>query len=378
MYRGHRYIDSDAHVLEPSNLWERYLDPRFKEFMPRHSVGYEGDGPSWYLEIDVCGHQMPNFGPTREMAATLPGLKEAYQEYNERGFGPDAYPRVLERSGIDHMVVYPTVGLYVTGVPDLSASVAAAYRRAYNDWLFDFCSEAGSGIIGAGAVDLRDPEEAAREVRRCVDNLGFKAITINPEPINEIPLHDPFYDPIWRECQALGVPVGVHVAAGTDHQQVGLDYFPDWWIGRPVTAFTVGCMLACLSFIAGGVCERHPELRVVFLESGAGWVPFWLDRMAAGIAGHARKFGLPGLSMHPKEYWNRQCFISADPDDPGIEEVARQIGSESIVTATDFGHVEGMGYVHALDDILGLPNVSDAVKREIMWDNPARLYGISD
>ena len=46
MYQGHRYIDSDAHVLEPSDLWERYLDPKYKEFMPKHEVGYEGDGPS--------------------------------------------------------------------------------------------------------------------------------------------------------------------------------------------------------------------------------------------------------------------------------------------------------------------------------------------
>ena len=378
MYRGHRYIDSDAHVLEPSNLWERYLDPKYKEFMPRHEVGYEGEGPSFFLEIDVCGTHMPNFGPPREMGATLPGLKDAYADFMDRGFEPDAYRLLLDRTGIDHMIVYPTVGLYVTGVKGLSAEVAAAYRRAYNDWLYDFCSAAGPGVIGAGAIDLRDPEEAAREARRCALQLGFKAITLNPEPVNEIPLHDPFYDPLWSQCQALGVPIGVHVGAGTANRQIGLEYFPDWWIGRPIAAFSMGCMLACLSFVAGGVLERFPDLRVVFLESGAGWVPFWLDRMAAGIAGHARKFDLPGLTMHPKEYFNRQCFISADPDDPGIEEVERQLGAESIVTATDFGHVEGMGYVHALDDILGLPRISDETKRQIMWDNPARLYGISE
>ena len=101
MFKGHRYIDSDAHVLEPSDLWQRYLDPKYKEFMPKHAVGYEGEGPSWYLEIDVLGNQMPNFGPPREMGATLPGLKTAYGDFFEQGFQPEAYRVVLERTGID-------------------------------------------------------------------------------------------------------------------------------------------------------------------------------------------------------------------------------------------------------------------------------------
>jgi uncharacterized protein len=38
-------------------------------------------------------------------------------------------------------------------------------------------------------------------------------------------------------------------------------------------------MLAAMSVIWGGVCERHPRIRLGFLESGGGWIAPWLDRM---------------------------------------------------------------------------------------------------
>ncbi len=168
-----------------------------------------------------------------------------------------------------------------------------------------------------GSVDLRDPEEAAREARRCVKELGLRAITFNPEPVNDVALHDRFYDPLWQAASELGVPLGVHVAGGTALHQVGMDYFPQWGEGRGLCAFTIGNMIACLSFVGGGILERFPDLKVAFLESGAGWPAFWLERIQAGVQGANRGGSVAGLSKSPIEYFQRQCYISADPDDPG-------------------------------------------------------------
>ncbi len=376
MYKGHKYIDSDAHVLEPADMWEKYLEPKFRDWMPRHFAGYENDPPCWHLEIHAPNNPtMPNFPTGRGHA--LPGSDVAYAEYATKSFSPECYRLALQRTGIDYMVLYPTVGLYITAINGLPAEVAAAYRRAYNNWLYDHVQACGAGILGMGSVDLRDPREAAREARRCIEKLGFAGITINPEPVDEHPLHDPFLDPLWSAIEDLDVPLGVHVGAGTTRGQVGTNYFKDWAIGRPVCAFTIGNMIASLSLIAGGVLERHPKMRVVHLESGAGWVPFFTDRMAAGIAGGSRGLGLPGLTMAPVDYFKRQCYISADPDDPGVEMCVRYIGDDNVTTATDFAHLEGRGYVHAIEDTLKLP-VSDRTKQKLMWENPARLYGIKE
>ena len=134
-------------------------------------------------------------------------------------------------------------------------------------------------------------------------------------------------------------------------------------------------MMASVALIMGGVLERHPKLRVVHLETGCGWVPFWLERMESGILGSAR--GLSALKMRPTDYFLRQCYVSADPDDAWIPQFLGQLGDQNLVTATDFGHPEGKGYIHALQDTLSLPGVSEESKRKVMWDNGARLYGLA-
>ncbi len=375
MYKGHRYIDADAHILEPSDIWERYLEVEYRTPMPRSTVGYAGDPLAFRVQV-VVGEQGMPYGPEGSNTP-LPGLDAAYAEYAQKGFDPGCYRDALHKTGIDYMVVYPTASLYVVTVPDLSAATAAAYRRAYNNWLYDFVSDCGGRVVGAGAVDLRDPLEAAREARRCVEELGFNAIMINPEPVSEHRLSDPFYAPLWSELEDLDVALAIHVGAGNAAEVWLQHYFPRLQFASTTSTFTVGNMLTSMTLILGGVLERHPRLRVVHLESGAGWVAFWLDRMESSVAGGFRGAAIDGLTLTPTEYFQRQCYISADPDDPGIKQVIEVIGDDSIVTATDFGHPEGRGYLRAIDDTLAQP-ISDESKRKIMWENSARLYNIGD
>ena len=112
------------HVLEPSDLWQKYLEPEFHAYMPQHTTGYVGNPPGWDLEIKVLGSVMPNFPAGKGMA--VPGLEEAYGDFIPRGFDPSCYREVLERTGIDYMVVYPTAGLYVTAAPGLGAAPTSA------------------------------------------------------------------------------------------------------------------------------------------------------------------------------------------------------------------------------------------------------------
>jgi predicted TIM-barrel fold metal-dependent hydrolase len=286
------------------------------------------------------------------------------------------YKLAMERTGIDYMVVYPSAGLLTTAVPELAADTAAAYRRAYNNWLHDFCSAAGGRVFGAASVDLRDAEEAAREARRCVKEFDFKAVHINPVPVGEHRLYDDFYEPLWQALEDLNVPLAVHTGTGTAADEMLYHYLPRLRTAQTTVAFTIGNILACTALIMGGVLERHPKLRVVHLESGAGWVAFWLDRLAASVQGGFRGLDIPGLKMHPIDYFQRQCYISADPDDPGIKQVIEVMGDNNLVTATDFSHPEGRRYAWAVKEMLELPGVADESKRKIMWDNALKLYPI--
>jgi predicted TIM-barrel fold metal-dependent hydrolase len=396
MYNGYRFIDSDAHVLEPADMFEKYLEPQFRSHRPVAWADYQGDPLAFGFKLVIPsprgGEYVMPFGrdPLDEKALAriggasfdagtriaLPGHDEAYADFARKGFPPEMYPLAMERTGIDYMVVYPSAGLLTTAVPELAADTAAAYRRAYNNWLHDFCSAAGGRVFGAASVDLRDAEEAAREARRCVKEFGVKAVHINPVPVCGHRLYDEFYEPLWTALEDLDVPLAVHTGTGTAADEMLYYYLPRLRTAQTTVAFTIGNMLACTALIMGGVLERHPRLRVVHLESGAGWVAFWLDRLAAGVQGGFRGLEIPGLKLHPIEYFQRQCFISADPDDPGIKQVIDVLGDDNIVTATDFSHPEGRRYAWAAKELLELPGVSDASKHKIMWDNALRLYPI--
>ena len=377
MYEGHRYIDADSHVLEPSEMWQDYLDPAFRERAPRAWVRYEGEPYAYVNECWVDDVGMPDFLIGKR--APVPGLRDVYGEYQALGFSPEVYKRVLDRSGIDYMLLYPTVGLFIGSSPTLDAPTAAAYRRAYNRWLHDFICEGDERMIGVASLDLRDPLEAAREARRCVAECGFRAVTVVPDPVTPHPWFDPFHDPLWAEIQDLDVPLAIHAGAGTP-LNVGVDRYGTWAVGRGAAAFVCGNMLASMALIGGGVLERFPRLRVVHLEVGCGWVPYWLDRMFAGVQGAnraaSRLLPMEGLSMHPVDYFRRQCFVACDPDDPHIDAVVSAVGDGCLVTATDFGHPEGRGYADAIRETLEIEAISDEIKQKIMWDNPARLYGL--
>ncbi len=377
-----RFIDADSHILEPNDIWERYLEPKFRAEMPHIYTGYyeqtsrgERTDLAFYNDVSVGGYDMPLEG-VHGSPIIMPGLGEAYDEYARQGFPPSSYVDAMERVGIDYMVVYPTAGLYSCAAPTLSAAAAAAYRRAYNNWLYDFCSEAGPRLVGAGSLDLRDPEEAGREATRCVKELGFKAVHINPVPVGDHRLYESCYDRLWATIADLDVPVGVHVGALNACDLMLYHYLPGLGTAESIAAFSIGNMLAATAFIMGGVLERHPKLRVVHLESGAGWVAFWLYRLAAGVQGGFKGLPIPGLKMAPVEYFQRQCYISADPDDPGIKQVIDAIGDDNLVVATDFGHPEGRHYSRAVAEVMSLPGVAASSKRKIMWDNALKLYPI--
>ena len=132
-------------------------------------------------------------------------------------------------------------------------------------------------------------------------------------------------------------------------------------------------MGAMASMTTGGVLERHPKLRCAFLEGTAGWLYWWLWR----LDDQWEKFG-PGcehqLSMMPSEYFKRQCYIALDVDEEPAVDVVNKLGAEYFVVSSDYPHSDG-AFPQAIEQFLSL-SLSDEQRRQILWDNCARLYAI--
>jgi uncharacterized protein len=115
---------------------------------------------------------------------------------------------------------------------------------------------------------------------------------------------------------------------------------------------------------------------VVVLESGAGWIGWWLDRADALYKGTILGGALP-LREPPSYYFSRQCFISADPDEQRLALIADSVGADKFFWASDFPHSDHPGnYMEELEELV--QRMSPQAARGILGENVARAYKLGN
>lgn len=133
--------------------------------------------------------------------------------------------------------------------------------------------------------------------------------------------------------------------------------------------------MALLSLIKGGVLERHPRLEFAFLEAGCGWLPYWLWRLDEIEYRNLRGEVEENVRMKPSEYFRRQCFVTIEPGEPLLAEVARHVGADRLIFGTDIPHLDHEGDAVAQVIARGRELPDDALSK-LFWSNPARLFGV--
>jgi predicted TIM-barrel fold metal-dependent hydrolase len=366
---GFKVMDSDMHVMEPPDLWQRYIDPAFADRAPVGLTRHTRD-----LAVQVEGKILPaaRFGDTRFVALRDRIIAEKYSDAILRNFDPVSQLRAMDKEGLDVAILYPTRGLFVLGIDGMDPGLAAAIARAYNNWLHDFCQAAPDRMYGAAMVAPHDAQSAAAEVRRAVRELGFKAVFMRPNHVNGRKWSDPYYDPLWAECQELGVPVGWHEGGKVDLPQPALGEFIPTFSMFNTLSLPMANMLTCADMIYGGVLERFPRLEVAFLEGNCSWLPWLLWRMGEymELVGEA---DYPDLKLEPIEYFRRQCYGAIECDEITAKHLPDFGLEDNVVFSTDYPHLD-VKYPLAVESFLKLP-FPQQTKRKYLWDNCARLYG---
>ena len=369
---GFKMIDAELHVMEPVDLWERYIDPEFRERAPRRM-----NERRWDIRTIVEGEVMAamsdyNFPAISD--AEESALAERYAAEIVANFDAASQLNAMDNEGLDLAVLYPTSGMFITAKNGMDPRFADAACRAYNNWLYDYTQEGDpKRMFGAAAVSPHDVESAVVEARRSVKALAFRSIFLRPNMYNGKPWHDPYYDPLWAEIQELGVPVGFHETTGSRMPAAGADRFPDDLGIAHIATHSIEQMMACMDIIMGGVMERFPNLQFGFLEGQCGWLPFWLDRMDEHYEWRHPYGEMQNLKIKPSEYFQRQGYAAVEVDEEFVSHVVEAVGDERIVTTSDYPHGDAK-YPGAMDRFMQLP-LSDNNKKKILWDNPARLYG---
>lgn len=362
-------VDADGHVLEPADLWENYLEQRYRDRALRICIdndGYE------YLEIDGCPSQRSNKGSLGLLGAMgaddrRPRPERRYMDNIPYGAG-NAAERValLDQENLEACLLYPTLCLlWECELTDPELSLA--YARAYNRWIADFCRDSGGRLVPIAMLTLLDPAGSANELERAVKD-GCRGAWVSPFNHRRIIHGDEAHDDLFRRCCELDVPLAIHPTFVPQPPAHGIF---DW----PQRGQTWGEMIwlraivqqALISFFALGTLERFPQLRLGILEVGSGWVGAFLDRLdAVTSALHARRASATAL-------FQRQCFVSGDPDETSAPLTIDHVGADCFMWATDYPHPD---HPHTwVDDLTRYAGALSAETRsKVLGGNVKRIY----
>jgi uncharacterized protein len=373
-------VDADGHVLEPPDLWENYIDPKYRDRALRIVPDENG-----LEELQIGGERSRmsrNGFPSTLGAMGEPDLRSMQLDPErtylaETPYGamdPTERLELLDAEGLDAVILYTTVGLLWEAEledPELSQ----AYTTAYNRWICEFCADSPR-LVPTAHLSLSDPAAAAKELERAVGE-GAKGAYVAPFTHDARPLGHPDNHVVFAAAQDLGVPFAIHPT-----------FEPQWTKGARMGTWENVKQLRLLASVTAsdgvrhqfttlfdyGVFDLFPELKVLVLESGGGWIGYWLDRIDA-VYGHTFIGEKVPLEHRPSDYFRERIWISCDPDERTIPALAERFGVERFLWASDFPHADHTPeYVDDLNELAGMFDEHD--RRKFLGDNARALFDL--
>jgi predicted TIM-barrel fold metal-dependent hydrolase len=364
--------------MEPPDLWENYLEPRFRDRAIR--IRREADGRESLIVDDkvLLSGRLAALGgvehPAEEAFASqdltyLDGCPPA-------SYDTDARVRLLDEWGVDAGVVFPTIGILWDKEDD--PQLAMAYARAYNNWQWDFAKPALNRILPVAHIPMYDVALAKAELKRTLA-LGFKGMFLAPEPVcGKRPSH-PDYDPLWEMMVEADLPVCIHLIVRFD-RVINLSGTRWWDVEKERTdtvfSFALGGTMQLIPAIAALVCDglfdRHPKLKVTIVESGAGYVRYLMDRLDEK---YARFKNLSPLARSPSEYMRENFWYVMDPSEASIDAQCDLVGEDKFLWGSDYPHVDS--HIGAMDEVhAALAPMSEARRNLVLGGNARRLFNL--
>ncbi len=386
MKDGLRFVDSDMHIMEPVDLFERYLDPKFRHrvILP---VGADGrpkrgtiviDGLPTTMDAELQQYRKRSRAGGATSHSTQPLSGSRLQESNrldfaiERNYDGEAQVMGMAMEGVDIAILFPTTGLSLIARDNLDPQLSLALCQAYNNWIHEFCQYSPERLKFAAMLPVHDVHLACRELVRCVRELGAVGSFIRPNMVNGRFWHSNYWDPLYTAHEELGVAWGFHEGTGAWYSHMNTLYGENRFY-RHVASHWIEMQQALVAMIIGGVFEFHPKLRVGFLEAQNSWAPGLLSRIEWDYPQY-RDSHAPYLRLLPREYFRRNCWAAVEGSEPEIEATAGLIGADRMCVSTDYPHFDS-NFPFVAANVL--KNCSRETAAAIFMGG-AHLYGITE
>lgn len=419
--KNYAVFDSDSHVAEPREVWEKYLDSEYRT-LGKYALWRENGKTNSYLKVngemfrDKMNSNIPRYAIWRpgttwdDIGALDPDIRH---EMNEGSFDPKARLRDMDAMGVDQAFLYPTwfaEGFHLVKDPD----VAYALARAYNNWITDFCQAAPDRLFAAAMLPLQNMDFALEELQRVSKIPCFRGAFIRPMFIEGRYFTHPYYDPLWAELESLGMTAAVHPTPGlwnpewTSHGpffekvngRLSQDNFGGGGGGGPFAGGGIGesslfertgkrlghpiapilsywldnHMFVASTLIGYTVMQRYPDMKIVVAHGKASWMEEVLEKMEASTKTILLVHHYP-VRTDTEELWKEgHVMLGFDAEERLIQRLPHDY-EEKVVWGSRYPHDDTTSAWDAIE-ALTKADVEEPLIARMLGGNAAEQFGI--
>lgn len=330
-----RLISSDDHVDLAHDAIKANLAAKFHP--PYDAALMEfGAGMAKTMSAEANGLWRQQQGVSGGEVADMTSLAGRKHAAAGRAGHTDPHARLadLDADGVDASVMYCEVSafryLYLLKEGNREAT------RAFNQTMSDFSSVDPNRMIVSYQIPIHDIDGAVEEVEWVAKHGGKSLqLPVFPAELGLPDYWDTRYDPLWAVIQETGLPICLHIGLNTQLESLAQrDPTPQKGIFVGAVALSTAEPLGM--FIMGGVFERFPKLKVVFVEPGLGWVSWWLyivDDLTT-----RQGYDFPAITELPSHYFHRNVSLTFIDEPDAYRQATERLGVENIMWSSDYPH----------------------------------------
>jgi len=381
---AYEMISADSHIVEAPDLWEKWLPKEFLPKAPKLVKDAEG-GDAWQYR--------PGTPPVPlGLVTTYPG--RTYEQFKWTGAKYDKInqgafigaTRIKEQKidGVDAEVLYPSQRTMRHFMLDDDGAFHKQGIQAYNNWMArEFMAADAQRLIGLAQMPNLGVQEMILEMRRAKE-MGMRGVILSSWPSGgtSLQIED---NAFWAEAERLDLPVSIHLGVASKQSgkaQMSTGMMEGAGLLSTGAKTIVGYSCAGLDTmpviiaetILSGLFDTFPRLRLISVEAGAGWVPYFLEQLDDRYFRN-RTWAKVELEMLPSAYFRRNWLVTFVQDFYGVRN-RHAVGIGNMMWSTDYPHhICDWPYSRKLANEM-FAGVPENERNQICAGNAAALYGL--